>query len=94
MSRTDPQQQSRTEVPLYFFPEQEVTETELRHILAGDDQTRRAWAISQMLRYAEWEDIWTFVSRDEVRDLFPHLDLPDNLRAAWGRMLKVEVPVA
>jgi hypothetical protein len=28
-----------------------------------------------------------------VRDVFPDLDLPDNLRQAWGRMLKVEAGV-
>ena len=30
---------------------------------------------------------------DEVREIFPDLDLPETLRAAWGRMLKVEAPV-
>ena len=79
--------------PLYFFPEEEVTEEELREILADGPPAKRAWAISHMLRYAQWEDIWTYVDRDEVRDVFPELDLPENLRAAWGRMLKVETPV-
>ncbi len=49
--------------------------------------------ISHLLRYAQWDDIWTYVSRDEVREIFPELDLPENLRNAWGRMLKVEAPV-
>ncbi len=53
----------------------------------------RAWAISHLLRYAQWDDIWTYVSRDEVREIFAELDLPENLRAAWARMLKVEAPV-
>jgi len=28
-----------------------------------------------------------------VRDCFGELDLPPNLRTAWGRMLKIEAPV-
>lgn len=79
--------------PLYFFPEQTVTEEELRRILAGGSPERRAWAISHLLRYAVWEDIWLYVSRDEVRELFLDLDLPENLRSAWARMLKLEAPV-
>jgi hypothetical protein len=81
------------EASLYFFPEGDVTERELRGILESDDLERRAWAISHMLRYAQWDDIWAYVDRDEVREIFPSLDLPDNLRQAWARMLKIEAPV-
>jgi hypothetical protein len=79
--------------PLYFFPDREVTRGELSSILESEDQERRAWAISHMLRYAQWDDIWTYVDRDEVREVFADLDLPDNLRSAWARMLKIEAPV-
>lgn len=78
---------------LYFFPDAEVSEEDLRKILAEGPPARRAWAISHLLRYAQWEDIWTYVDRDEVREIFPSLELPENLRAAWGRMLKIETPV-
>ena len=78
---------------LYFFPDQPLTAAELRQLLAEGAAERRAWAISHLLRYADWDDIWTYVSRDEVREIFPELDLPDSLRNAWGRMLKVEAPV-
>ena len=78
---------------LYFFPDREVTEEELRRLLEDGTDDSRAWAISHLLRYAQWEDIWTYVTRDEVREIFPTLDLPENLQAAWGRMLKIEAPV-
>ena len=77
---------------LYFFPEEDVTRAELLSILDGDDEERRAWAISHLLRYAQWDDIWTFVSEDQVRDIFASLDLPENLRVAWARKLKIEAP--
>ena len=54
---------------------------------------QRAWVISHLLRYAQWDDIWTYVTRDEVKEIFPTLDLPENLRNAWGRMLKIEAAV-
>lgn len=85
-----------TEAPsyLYFFPDREMTEEQLRAILAGGTRAERAAVLSQMLRYAQWDDLWTYVSRDAVRDIFPDLDLPENLRTAWARMLKIEAPVA
>jgi hypothetical protein len=78
---------------LYFFPDQRVTAEEVRHLLRYGTSAQRAWVISHLLRYAVWDDIWTFVSRDDVREIFPELDLPENLRTAWGRMLTVEAPV-
>ena len=74
---------------LYFFPDQEMTEPELRSILGSEDHARRAWAISHLLRYAQWDDIWTYVSREEVREVFAELEL-GTLTEAWGRMLKVD----
>ncbi len=79
---------------LYFFPDQTVTAAELRRLLATGTVERRAWAMSHLLRYAEWDDIWSFVDRDGVRELFPQLDLPPSLRTAWARILRIEsVPV-
>ena len=78
---------------LYFFPETDVTGAELETILTGNDRSRKAWAISHLLRYAQWDDIWTHVSREEVREIFSELDLPETLARAWARMLKIEAPV-
>jgi hypothetical protein len=80
--------------PLYFFPDRPVTRAELEAMLADGSESDRAWAISHMLRYAQWDDIWLYVTRDEVREIFPSLELPENLRQAWGRMLKIEAPVS
>lgn len=93
MTIRDPQTTTGRPDTLYFFPDQDVTIAELRAILNGADTRRRAWAISHLLRYAQWDDIWKYVSREQVREVFPDLDLPETLRSAWARMLKVEVPV-
>ena len=86
---------SGTEAPstLYFFPEDDVTEPQLRAILESGSDKERCWAISHLLRFAQWDDIWLYVTRDEVREFFFEIELPENLRSAWGRILKVEAPV-
>ncbi len=75
---------------LYFFPDQPVSAAALRLLLRDGSPDRQAWAISHLLRYADWEDIWSFTTREQVRDHFADLDLPPSLRTAWARMLKVE----
>ncbi len=75
---------------LYFFPDEPISADALRSLLEDDSAERQAWAISHLLRYADWEDIWRYTSREQVRDHFADLDLPSSLRAAWARILKVE----
>jgi hypothetical protein len=83
----------REEATLYFFPDTNVTPSQLQRILAQGSRAERCWAISHLLRYAQWDDIWLLVTREEVRELLPEIELPENLRAAWARHLKVEAPV-
>ncbi len=91
---TDPIMASTSNEPLYFFPDREVTREELQNILQQGSEAERCWAISHLLRFAQWDDIWLFVSREEVVAVYPQLDLPDTLRQAWARMLKIEEPVS
>jgi hypothetical protein len=88
-SGTDRSDLERSE-SLYFFPDSPVTAGQLRQVLSQGTEERRAWAISHLLRYADWDDIWVFVDRDQICELFPQLDLPAGLRAAWARILKIE----
>jgi hypothetical protein len=78
---------------LYFFPEEKVSDEQARRWLREGPPAKRLWVISHLLRFAQWNDIWSYVTRDEVRDVFAELELPPNLRAAWARMLKIETPV-
>ena len=75
---------------VYFFPDRPVSEAEVRRILSAGSVEAKAEVVSHLLRYAEWDDIWRYVSRDQVREVFSRLDLPDSLRAAWARSLKIE----
>ena len=88
-SRTDSQETERGS-KLYFFPDQPVTAEELRLLLIEGSAERRAWAISHLLRYADWEDIWSFTNREQVLAHFADLDLPGSLLAAWARILKIQ----
>lgn len=85
--------QTETSAGLYFFPEDDVSEDRVRRILADGTPEERAWVVSHLLRFAQWDDIWEYVERETVREIFPALELPESLRSAWARMLKIEVEV-
>jgi hypothetical protein len=78
---------------LYFFPADRVTEEEARRWLREGPPAKRLWVISCLLRYAQWNDIWSYVTRDEVREAFNDLDLTPTMRTTLARMLKIEAPV-
>ena len=87
---TDLPELDRREEPLPFIPDRPVTTSELRQLLAEGPRDARAWAVTRLLLYAEWDEIWTFVTRDEVIELFADLELPPALRAAWAKMLRLD----
>jgi len=93
-SGTDVPGLERDDETLAFIPEREMTAAELRRLLAEGSRETRAWAVTRLLLYADWDEIWRYVTRDEVAELFPELDLPPALRSAWARMLRLEEPVA
>ncbi|MDA8018022.1 MAG: hypothetical protein MPN21_11295 [Thermoanaerobaculia bacterium] len=72
-----------------FFPDRVVTEEEARRLLASDSEEGRIAVISHLLTYAEWDEIWRWVDRETVRELFDKLDLPPRLRVAWARNLRL-----
>lgn len=74
---------------LYVFPDQQITETRLRELLADGSREERAQAITNLLSFVPWIDIWAQVSPEEVREIFPHLELPPGLRKAWASLLKL-----
>jgi hypothetical protein len=78
------------EEKLAFIPERAMTAEQLRKLLADGSEESRAWAVTRLLLYAEWDEIWHFVSREQVTALFSRLELPPALRTAWARILHLE----
>jgi hypothetical protein len=64
---------------LYFFWDYDLTEDDLRAILRGDNEVEKAWAITRLLEAAKWEDIWRFITLDDLHANF------DRLRFRFAR---------
>jgi hypothetical protein len=74
---------------LYFFWDYDLTEADLRAILAGQNETEIAWAMTRLLEAARWDDIWKYVRLSQVRDWLPRLPLRPQTRAVWEHALAV-----
>jgi len=63
----------------YFLWDYDLTEEQVRAILRGDDEVEKAWLITRILEYAKWEDIWRYLTVDDVRENL------NRLRFRWPR---------
>jgi len=73
----------------YFFWDYDITEEDIRRILANGNQTEKAWVITRILEYAKWDDIWRYLTIDDIRENFEHLRFrwPQD-RELWDYALK------
>ncbi len=74
----------------YFIWDYDLTEEDLRRILAGHDRDEKAWVISRLLNSASWDDIWSYITPDDVRGHWELLRFRNaDLREAWEHALEV-----
>ena len=73
----------------YFLWDYDLSEDEVRAILAGTNQTDKNWMLSRILESAKYEDVWKYTSLSEVRQMMPILKIKKPIRQAWERALSV-----
>lgn len=73
----------------YFLWDYDLTEEQVRAILRSDDEVEKAWLITRILEYAKWEDIWRYLSVDDVRESFDRLRMKPYHKDLWAFALKV-----
>ncbi len=81
--------ESRRRQRPYFIWDYDVTEDEVHAILKGDNEDQKAWLIGRILEAARWEDIWKYVTVDEVRRYFDRLRMRPFQREIWEYVLEV-----
>ena len=73
----------------YFLWDYALNEADVRAILKGDDEQRKAWLVARLLEAAQFQDIWQYISLPELRAIFPKLQLRPQVRAVWEFALLV-----
>lgn len=73
----------------YFFWDYEITNEQIRQILQSGTLSEKAWVISRILQYAKWEDIWRYLTVNDIRQNFANLHFRRAQdRALWAYALE------
>jgi hypothetical protein len=51
----------------YFFWDYDLTEADVRRIVREGTPQEQAWVVARILEYAKWDDIWRFLTPDDIR---------------------------
>jgi len=73
----------------YFIWDYDLTEDDVRKLLASGTETEKIWIMSRILESARYDDIWKYVTYEQVKTWFPKLRLKKPIRQAWERALYV-----
>lgn len=57
----------------YFFWDHDITDEEVRAILRDGGPFDKAWIISRILEHARWDDIWRYLTTDDIRQNFENI---------------------
>ncbi|MFH1188385.1 MAG: hypothetical protein V1652_00895 [bacterium] len=72
----------RTDVP-YFLWDYHLTGADVRRILAGKNEIERQWMMARVLSHARYEDVWKYVTIDQIVREFPKLRMRKEMTEAW-----------
>lgn len=57
----------------YFIWDYDISEEQVGAILQGDDEFAKSWLIGRIVQYARWDDIWAYLTLDDVRQHFDQI---------------------
>ena len=72
----------------YFLWDYNLSEPEVRKILKEGDEFSRRWLAARILESAKYEDVWKYLSLEEILKIFPSLKLKAPVRNAWEKAFK------
>jgi len=67
----------------YFLWDYDLTENDVRRILAGNNETEKIWMMSRILDHAAYRDVWNYLRVSDIVSLFPKLRMRKPNQEAW-----------
>jgi hypothetical protein len=68
-----------------FLWDVRLAEPEFRRLLAEGTDGERLWAIRRLLEYGEWDEIWRFLTLDDVERALPRLRFRSSELASFWK---------
>ncbi|MEK7141308.1 MAG: hypothetical protein AAB800_02050 [Patescibacteria group bacterium] len=73
----------------YFLWDYDLTEEQVREILRGDNKTQKIWMMSRIVESARFQDVWNYITYDELKSSLPELKLKPPIRRVWEHAFSV-----
>lgn len=73
----------------YFLWDYDLSENQIRRILRGSNEVERLWLITRIIMHAKFEDIWQYLTLEDIVRVFSKLRLPLKSKQSWQRALNV-----
>ena len=73
----------------YFLWDYDLSDTKIHAILKGKNEVEKRWLIGRILSHAHYKDIFNYLTIDDIVHFFPKLSLPQTVKKAWQRALRV-----
>lgn len=72
-----------------FLWDYDLTERQVRQLITSGSLVERCWLTERILMQAQWDEIWRYLTPQQIRDLLPHLKLPHSVKDTWERALSL-----
>ena len=73
----------------YFLWDYDLNENKIRKILHGNNEVEKSWLITRIITHAKFEDIWQYLTLDDIIKVFPKLRLSSKAKQNWQRAFNV-----
>lgn len=73
----------------YFLWDYDLTDQQVREILRGDNKTQKIWMMSRIVESARYQDVWNYMTYDELKSSFSELRLKPPIRRVWEHAFSV-----
>lgn len=65
-----------------FLWEYPLTRGEIQEILSGPRE-KRLWLVAKILEHGKWEEIWDYLTIDQIEADLPYVRLPEKTKEHW-----------
>lgn len=73
----------------YFLWDYNLNDEQIRGILHGHNEVEKAWLVGRILTHAKFDDVWKYLTVEDIVDIFPKLQLPKKIKQDWERALMI-----
>ena len=73
----------------YFIWDYDLTDQGVKAILKSNNELEKTWMIGRILSSARYDDVWKYLTVDQIVKFFPKLRIRKEIKAVWKNALTV-----